>query len=452
MTLGKGRTGPFVLLLALLLTSAPLAAAADDPFLRRTATVEAVERVGPAVVNITTERLVAQRNPFQGFFPDPTFESFFRDFFEPRAPQQTQNLGSGVIVDREGHVLTNEHVTALADRIQVTLQDGRDFEAQVLGADPNNDIAVLRIETDEKLPFAAPGRSDDLMVGEPVIAIGNPFGLSNTVTTGVISALDRSIRSRDRAFHGFIQTDASINPGNSGGPLLNAQGQLIGINTAIYQGAEGIGFAIPIDVARRIVQELIAHGEVAPVWLGVDVQDLGPELRAAFELPRNVRGALVSRVRAGSAGARAGLVRGDVITKLEGRPVVAASDFHEMLRSATAGQDLRIEVLRKGAATRLTARAEALPEARVGELVEELLGLQLEPAERGGYRVTRVRRESGSAQIGIQPGDLLLRINGRALADEPTLRRAVLELLGRDRALLVVQRGPGRYQVAVPLV
>jgi predicted metalloprotease with PDZ domain len=132
--------------------------------------------------------------------------------------------------------------------------------------------------------------------------------------------------------------------------------------------------------------------------------------------------------------------------------VVAASDFHEMLRSATAGQDLRIEVLRKGAATRLTARAEALPEARVGELVEELLGLQLEPAERGGYRVTRVRRESGSAQIGIQPGDLLLRINGRALADEPTLRRAVLELLGRDRALLVVQRGPGRYQVAVPLV
>jgi S1-C subfamily serine protease len=255
-------------LAALLVTAMVWAAAtarADDPFLRRTATVRAVEKVGPAVVNITTERVVRRRSPFSGFGGDPLFDQFFRDFFSPRTRNQTvQSLGSGVVIDPEGRVITNEHVVARASRIRVSLADGREFEATLVGADPNNDLAVLQIDTEEELPWVAPGSSRDLLVGEPVIAIGNPFGLSNTVTTGVLSATDRSINTNGRTFHGFLQTDASINPGNSGGPLLNAEGTLIGINTAIYQGAEGIGFAIPIDVARRVVAELIEHGEVQP--------------------------------------------------------------------------------------------------------------------------------------------------------------------------------------------
>ncbi|MDH3686815.1 MAG: trypsin-like peptidase domain-containing protein, partial [Myxococcales bacterium] len=291
---------------------------AGDPFLRRTATVRAVERVGPSVVNITTERRVRARSPFQPFAGTPGFDRFFRDFFEPRRPSQRSNLGSGVVIDREGHVLTNEHVVAAADSIRVTLADGREFEATLVGADPNNDLAVLALVDATNVPWTAPGTSEDLMVGEPVIAIGNPFGLSNSVTTGVLSALDRSIRSNDRVFHGFLQTDASINPGNSGGPLLNATGDLVGVNTAIYQGAEGIGFAIPIDVADRIVRELITHGVLAPVWLGLDLQDLDGRVAELMNLPDMTSGALVNRVRAESPAALAGVQRGDVVTAVDG--------------------------------------------------------------------------------------------------------------------------------------
>ena len=195
-------------------------AAGSDPFLRHTVTVDVVQRVGPAVVNITTEQVVA--GPFQRYGNDPFFDRFFQDFFEPSVPQTIQSLGSGVLIDADRHILTNEHVVARASRIRVTLADGREFDATLIGADPNNDIAVLRAETQEKLPWIPLGSSRDLMVGEPLIAIGNPFGLQSTVTTGVVSALDRSIRSESRVFHGFIQTDASINPGNSGGALPGA--------------------------------------------------------------------------------------------------------------------------------------------------------------------------------------------------------------------------------------
>ena len=230
----------------LLLTAAP--APGKDPFLRHTAAVETVRQSGPAVVNITTEQFTSSRDPRGSFSRSPLFDRFFRDFFEPRLTRRAQNLGSGVVIDREGHILTNEHVVSGAQRIRVSMADYREFEATVLGADPNNDIAVLKITAEAELPWIEPFTADDIMVGEPVIAIGNPFGLSNTVTTGVISAVNRSLRTQQRTFHGFLQTDASINPGNSGGPLLNARGQLIGINTAVYDGGQGIGFAIPINV------------------------------------------------------------------------------------------------------------------------------------------------------------------------------------------------------------
>jgi S1-C subfamily serine protease len=422
-----------------------------DPFLRRTTTVRVVERSGPAVVSVTTEQHARGANPFRPFAGDPIFDRFFQDFFEPRAPQTEQSLGSGVLIDAQRHVLTNEHVVTGAERIRVSLGDGREFGAKLIGADPNNDIAVLEVETQEKLPWIEPGTSGDLMVGEPVIAIGNPFGLSHTVTTGVISAIGRSVRTDDRVYHGFIQTDASINPGNSGGPLLNAEGHLIAINTAVYNRAQGIGFAIPIDDARRVVRELIDHGEVSPVWLGIDLQDLDAGLVAALDLPSAARGAVVSRVRANSPAERAGVRRGDVLTQVDGQPLESARGFFERLERTTSGQQLSLTAIRNRETRKLTVRAEQIPKGYVATLVSELLGLAVEPGPRGGFAVTDVRAGSGADQIGLQRGDVLLAIGGRSLSDAEALRRAVLALQGLPRALIVVARGRGRYHVALPL-
>src|SRR5262245_60224302 len=386
------------------------AALADDPFLRRTAAVEAVQTAGPAVVNVTTEQIVRQEGPFRGHFADPFFDRFFQDFFEPHAQGSVENLGSGVLIDAAGHVLTNEHVVARATRIKVSLADGREFDANLLGADPNNDIAVLSVDSPDKLPWIKPGTSSDLMVGEPVIAIGNPFGLSHTVTTGVISALERSIRAEDRVYHGFIQTDASINPGNSGGPLLNAEGKLIGVNTAVYNGAQGIGFAIPIDAAKRIVAELIEHGEVSPVWLGLEFQDLTPELRTALALPGSLRGALVNRIRDPSPASRSGVAQGDILTKVDGQVIDSARDFFERLGSVTDGQQLALTLYRDGKGRVVTARAEEIPPGMVDALVEQLTGMRLTRSTQGVYTVESVRAGSGAATVGIRQGDLLLAI------------------------------------------
>jgi serine protease Do len=443
---------PFALAIALVCPlAAALPARAADPFLRHNATVEVVKTAGPAVVNVTTERLIAQASPFRGF-NDPFFDRFFQDLFEPRTQQREQSLGSGVLIDQSRHVLTNEHVIQRATRIRVTLADGREFDARLVGADPNNDLAVLRVETDERLPFVAPGSSADVLVGESVIAIGNPFGLSNTVTTGVISAIDRSLRTNDRVFHGFLQTDASINPGNSGGPLLNAEGTLVGINTAIYGGgAQGIGFAIPIDVARRVMKQLIEHGAVRPVDLGLEAQDIDPRLSEVMQLPRNVSGALVSRVAEGGPAARAGVHRGDIITHIDGHGVRRARDLYDVLDGATEGSTLRLGLWRDGKTLELATAVVPLGNEALSDIAERLLGLKLRPNRTGGYVVEAVRANSGSAQIGLRKGDLLLGVNGRELEDETALRRAVLDLRGREQALLIVQRGPGRYNVAVPL-
>jgi S1-C subfamily serine protease len=271
------------------------------------------------------------------------------------------------------------------------------------------------------------------------------------VTTGVVSALNRSIRSESRVFHGFIQTDASINPGNSGGALLDAEGRLIGINTAVYNGGQGIGFAIPVDVASRVVNELIAHGEVTPVWLGIEFQELTPDLGQALALPEGTGGAVVNRVREASPAARAGVRRGDVVTQLEHRPVRNGREFFEMLESATPGQELSVDLLRDGAARSLAVRAEVVPDAVVSQILRERLGVELAPAEQGGYAVRSVRKDGGAARIGIQPGDRILGINGRPLQGAEDLRRSALDLSGRSRALVVVQRGAGRYHVTIPL-
>jgi serine protease Do len=231
---------------------------------RRTPVVAAVERVRAAVVNVSTEELVRIRVPTRG--GDSVAELLFGDIFDRpryRRGYQVTSLGSGVVVSPEGYVLTNNHVVERGVRFRVALVDGRELTAKVVGTDPSSDLAVLKLDAQERMPFVPPGRSDDLLIGETVIAIGNPFGLANTVTTGVVSAVKRNFKAGERTLFDFIQTDASINPGNSGGPLLNIEGQLIGVNTAILgERSAGIGFAIPIDRAKRIAEDLIRHGEV----------------------------------------------------------------------------------------------------------------------------------------------------------------------------------------------
>ena len=256
--------------------------AAHASSLREDAVVKAVRETSPAVVNISTEQIVERKaSSLSPFFNDPYFDKFFKDFFEPGYEKKytQKSLGSGVIFEKRGYILTNWHVVGKASQIKVILINEEIFNAKLIGSSPELDLAVLKIDTQRDLPTIKIGDSDRLMIGEKVIAIGNPFGLSHTVTTGVISAQKRSLRVGENVYLDFIQTDASINPGNSGGPLLNIDGELIGINSAIYgEGAQGIGFAIPIIKAKRVVDDLITYGEVNPAWVGITLQTLSPEM------------------------------------------------------------------------------------------------------------------------------------------------------------------------------
>jgi len=427
------------------------AALAEDPFLRRTSTVAVVEQAGPAVVSITTEKILDEKDSFGRQTTNPQVRRYFSDLFESDRPDSKSSLGSGVIISQSGLILTNEHVVTRASRIEVRLADGRAFSAQIIGADPTNDIAVLKAETNEPLPWLQPGESSDIMVGEPVIAIGNPFGLSNTVTTGVVSAVDRSVQAPERKFHGFIQTDASINAGNSGGPLLNAEGSLIGINTAIYGNSEGIAFAIPIDAAKRVMQELIEHGEVPPVTLGLEFQALDPALSEVMGLPRSVGGALVSRVHPGGSAGDANLRRGDVLAEFDGRRIKDARQLFEILQTMTPDQSVSLKVWRDGQYHSVELVARKIPENVASQLAHRLLGVELKWQEPGYFLVSRVRNGSPAHMRSIRKGDILLAVNGLALENKDALKRAMLSLQGRERALIMVQRGARRYPLSVPL-
>ena len=439
------------LALLLLLVLAPGPTLAQDPFLRRTATVEVVNSAGPAVVSITTEKRVEAADAFGSRRRNPQLNRYFSDLFEPHRREGRTSLGSGVIISESGLILTNEHVVTGASHIEISLADGRSFSARVIGADPTNDVAILKAETDENLPWIPPGESADIMVGEPVIAIGNPFGFSNTVTTGVVSAVDRSPRGSFQTFHGFIQTDASINDGNSGGPLLNAEGSMIGINTLVYENSEGIAFAIPIDVAKRVMQELIEHGEVPPVTLGLEFQRMDPALSEVIGLPGSVGGALVNRVHPGGSADSAGLRRGDVLTAFGGIRIEDARHLFDMLQTLIPDQNVRLEIWRDDHFETVEVVARKIPDNVAGQLAHRLLGVDLRWQEPGYYGVSRVRNGSPAHQNSVRKGDLLLAVNGLALEDEDSLKRAMLSLRGRDRALIMVQRGAGRYSLSIPL-
>ncbi|MBI4636581.1 MAG: Do family serine endopeptidase [Candidatus Rokubacteria bacterium] len=316
--------------------------------------VSVAERVRPAVVNIGTVQMAKpRRSPVVPgpFADDPVFKDFFDQFFGRRGPGQGEEfrqsgLGSGVIIDRRGYVLTNFHVVRGADAVMVRLSSRQEYRGRIVGADPKTDLAVVRFEPDRELTVATLGDSDALRVGEWAIAIGNPFGLDQTVTVGVVSATGRADVGI-ATYENFIQTDASINPGNSGGPLVNLRGEVIGVNTAIVAAGQGIGFAIPANMVKRVTGQLIDRGKVTRGWIGVSVQPMSTELAQSLGL-RDARGAVVARVHPGGPAAEAGLAPNDVIVTFGGAPV---DDYHHLQRlsaDAEVGKTVKLEIVRKG--------------------------------------------------------------------------------------------------------
>jgi len=428
--------------------------AGHAPYSRRDAVVEAVERSSAAVVNISSVQVHEERSPFSFGTPSPFFDEFFRDFYESFAPREykTQSLGSGVIISPEGYILTNEHVITQATTIQVRLADQTEYRATLVGSDPKSDLAVLRIEADDPFPYIHMGRSDDLMIGETVIAIGNPFGLSHSVTTGVISALNRSIRTGNRLYQDFIQTDASINPGNSGGPLLNINGELIGINTAIYRKAEGIGFAIPIGRARRIYEDLVAYGRVHKPWLGIFLQDLTPQLVRYFGLPEG-KGMLISRVVQNSPADRAGLREGDILIRIGERDVEDRESYLTLIEGYRVDEKIPLRFLRDGKIREATVKGSEITPERAMAISREWLGLDVTdlskrqgglPPGAGGVVIEKVDRHSEAYKIGIRPGDRIGRVNNTRVRSLKDYQRAMEQALNAGNVvLLVIRKGIG---------
>jgi Do/DeqQ family serine protease len=416
---------------------------------RRSPVVVAVEKVGPAVVNIST--IVHERvSPLFPFAGHDFFKDFFPEYFS-REYERT-SLGSGVIIDGEkGHLVTNHHVVSRATEIKVITSEGKEHLAKILGSDPRSDLAVLKIEVRERLPEVKMGNSDDLMIGETVIAIGNPFGLTHTVTTGVISATDRSVRTEERVYRGFIQTDASINPGNSGGPLLNIDGEFIGINTAIYQKAQGIGFAIPVNKAKRIIKELVRSGEIRPPWLGVEVQELTPELKAHFGVPAKRAGVLVNDLFAGSAGATAGIQRGDILLSVEGIPVPTLAEFRDVVADFTASDTLTLQILRRGKELSISLQPSPFPPELASDLFFRRLGIRVgDSVSKEGMAIKEVRRDSEAGRIGLRPGDLILQVNNAAVPNLEEFKKAVSRSHHLPSLNLLVKRGAYGYSVTLP--
>ena len=416
-----------------------------------------LEDVLPTVVNISTEgRVSASGSPFQS---DP----FFKHFFDSRPDSQprqrpTQGQGSGVIIDSEsGYVVTNHHVIENADQIRVRLDDGRSFEAKVVGADPEADVAVIQIPA-QGLKAINMGDSDLLRVGDFVVAIGNPFGLSQTATSGIVSALGRS-GLRIESYEDFIQTDASINQGNSGGALVNLRGELIGVNTAILDrggGNVGIGFAIPVNMVVSLTAQIIEFGEVRRGRLGVHIQDLTPELAQAFGVEAG-SGALISKVMPDSAAKAADLREGDVITMVDGRAIKGATELRNVIGLARADEEIELTYIRdrKSFNKKIRIRAVVAESGRGIQISESFEGARLEDVDdsssqngQPGIRVVEVASGSAAWQAGLRSGDIILSVNRQWVFSLDDLVQIVN---GRTSGLLLnIQRGESALFLVIP--
>jgi serine protease Do len=454
-----------LLMAALFWTAAAQARAAPESF------ADLVEELLPTVVNISTSQVVETAEGSE------EFEEFFREFFERRGEQQPQrrrqsSLGSGFIIDASGYIVTNHHVIAEADEISVVLHDGRTLDAEVVGSDEKTDLALLRVESDEALPTTVWGDSDATRIGDWVIAIGNPFGLGGTVTAGIVSAQGRDINAGP--YDDFIQTDAAINRGNSGGPMFNIDGNVIGINSAIFSpsgGSVGIGFAIPAATAKNVIEQLREDGRVRRGWLGVRIQTVTDEIAEGFRLDR-ARGALVAAVTEGGPAEAAGIREGDVILRFDGREVPEMRKLPRMVAETRIGRDVDVLVWRKGEEVQLSVMLGELEEVeQVAAIPEEMpsvkeegevsaLGLavaSLTPELRQRYEVgeeiegvviTGVQDEGSAAEKGLRAGDVILEVDQeevRSPADVNDMVQRARDEQYRVVTLLVMRGGEPQW-------
>jgi serine protease Do len=489
MTQGRCRSVriSIVAILAIVLLAAipsPSSAAEAPPALKQLdeAFVRVAEMATPSVVNIKSSKKESSGpmgSDLEPFFRSPPFREFFggEDFFKKfkKGPRQergfrAEGMGSGVVVSADGHILTNSHVVKDFDKITVTLSDKRSFDAKVIGADQESDIAVIKIEA-TGLPVAKFGDSSKLKVGEIVMAVGNPFGFNRTVTSGIISATGRS-NVGIIGYEDFIQTDAAINPGNSGGPLVNINGEVIGVNTAIATrsgGYQGIGFAIPVNAAKLIMDDLVKEGKVRRGLLGVNIQDLDESLAKSFGAP-GTSGALVSQVIAESAAEKAGIKAGDIILKFNGESVSGAANLKNMVGREKPGATAKLTIYRDkktfdvdltiGERTPRSLASEAPSTA--GETSNEL-GVEIEkvPAamaekmglkEGEGVRIKEITNPDGSGnKMGLRVGDVVLEVDGKSVSDVTAFNKAVAEAKSSGLIRLKIQRGSAKVFLASPL-
>ena len=432
---------------------------------------EAAKALKPAVVNISSRRTAApaerhsrRRRPFPFGGEDPFQEFFDRFFGEQRRPRHRPSLGTGFIINTNGYIVTNNHVVEEAGEITVTLASKEEFEATLIGRDPKTDLALLRVDSSLPLPTVPFGDSENLEVGEWVLAIGNPFGLGHTVTAGIVSAKGRTIGAGP--YDDFIQTDASINPGNSGGPLFNMRGEVIGINTAIMRSGQGIGFAIPINMAKSVLSQLYDKGNVTRGWLGVAIQSISPEMLNAFKLD-DASGALVSGIVSDAPADNAGLQQGDVIVGFHGSEVEDSSTLPGLVAVVAPGTTVDVEIIRDGQRMTIPVTLGELEEdeaARIASLepsgVEELLGIQvkaitedmareLRTDDDRGVVVTDVADESPAANAGIQPGDIVREVNRQTVEDLDAYEAATAQIEGGEPVLLLLERRGNHLYVAL---
>jgi serine protease Do len=423
------------------------------------------EKLKPCVVNISTTKIVRSRgliSPFENmpfgrdFGGDDFFERFFGEI--PQREFKQRSLGSGFIISHDGYIFTNNHVVEKADKILVKLSNGKEYDANVIGKDAKTDIALIKIKPGDSLPVADIGDSDKLRVGEWVMAIGNPFGLEQTVTVGIVSAKGRVIGAGP--YDNFIQTDASINPGNSGGPLFDMKGQVIGINTAIVAQGQGIGFAIPISMAKTILPDLKSRGKVTRGWMGVSVQDLSEDIAKSMRL-KSQKGALISEVMEGDPAEKAGLRAGDVITEISGKPVNNTHELLIMIAGFRVGEDIKVKVIRDGEEktfqitiaerTEKTEMASAKTSGNafgmtVQEITPDIAG-QLGLPVKKGLIVVDVQPGSPADEVGIQPQDIILQVNKKTVTTMKEYKREIAKAGSKGSVLLLIKRGGATFFV-----
>ncbi len=411
------------------------------------------KQVQAAVVNISTSKTLRPR----GRYPNPLYEDFYNRYYQSNPQRRQSSLGSGFILNKDGYILTNNHVVSGADEIEVKLSDGRSLAARIVGSDPKTDIAVIKIDAHENLPTVALGNSDSLEIGDWVLAIGNPFGLTQTVTAGIVSAKGRVIGAGP--YDDFIQTDASINPGNSGGPLFNLRGEVVGVNTAVVAAGQGLGFAIPINMAKQVIPKLIKGQKVERGYLGIGLQEVTPELMQAMGLSKP-EGALVGQVFEGSPAHRAGIQAGDLILGLNGQPIQKTNDLPILVGQAEVGSEVKIDVMRRGERKSFQVKiasqsevSQVIAGSAVGAGNSSSIGLAirdvnpLESQRNGlppgqGVTVTDIDQRSAAAFVGIQPGDVILKFNDQPVVGSQDFLKKSEGLKRGQTVRVLVKRGP----------